>query len=361
MSHDSVNVYVHEPVAPFIQIAGPISPVAGSVRKTVALSKDSSASFNLSAGDLENPSWLLPGMCWRIDQSYLGEPVWAGFVAPQTISLRAEDFTVSLVGPKDGLLQQPLAAEFPSVLSPESAVRSALIAAQTLGSPMLEGEFNDDSPTLPLAVRGDAASSFITAMQRVSASDYRERVILENNSLEFYLDFGRIQNDQSIVIGDEDLVDGSFTADRIPSTFTAFGAAAAFSSRESVSISPSQATTGPGSSSELAASAKYQNLLALRAIGPAAIKHATAIQERFDKGLIGLAAKQHDALLRFVDEYVLIVSNTANARRVQLGDVITLRVSDWCQSLDVDVRLHIREITPNDSDATRSIVGSVLF
>lgn len=359
MTHSAAIVYVHEPVSPFHAIKQ-IVGVRG-VTKQVGLSKDTTVSFTVSISDIDDMRWLIPGMCWRIDQSWLGEDDWAGFVAPEEIPLDASEITINLRGPKDALLQQPLAPELPAVIGVTAAVEAALITAQSQGSPMLAGKFTDVGPATPLSVRGETVSQFINSMEQISICDFQERVEVTDQGLEFFLDFGVLENYTNVTLRRSDLVIGKFRSQPVPSTLTAFGAAGAFSERPRVTITPEQNPSGAGQSISRQADDRYRRLLVERAIGPAAIIHVNEINDRFGEGFEQIAYQRHQTLLSQVEEFYLTLENNENTRQLSLGDVFTLSVQDWVEGLDVEAELHVRLIDPQDDVGVRDIVASRMF
>ncbi len=362
MSQDSALVYVHEPVAPFQRVAGAIG-VSG-VQKNRGLSQDSSASFTVASNQVEL-SWLQPGMCWLLDQTHIGEEIWAGFVAPQVVPLDAPEIPVQLIGPKQALLQQPLVSVTPRVIAVVSAVKVALQTAQAQGSPMLEGTFNDVGLAFELTISGETASQFISSMQQISKADYLVNVEQTKSGLSFTLDFGIIEDHTGVVLTRDDIVAGEFVAQRIPSTMTAFGAAEVFSERERVTLSPDNSAIGSGQQTVLQADSRYGRLITERAIGPGAIIHVNQVDDRFREGFAQIALQRHESMLRQVEQFLFTLRDNANTRKVKVGDVITLSVKKWFQGktvdLDVESEVHVRSITPDDATGLRDVVTSKRF
>jgi hypothetical protein len=106
---------------------------------------------------------------------------------------------------------------------------------------------------------------------------------------------------------------------------------------------------------------RVAELLRERDIGPAATRHAVEISERVGEGISNFAMERHVELLRGVEEVTFTLDATkADAQAVQLGDVVTVDVPNWFKTLHLNVKVHIREIAPQDSVGQRDVVASVV-
>jgi len=187
----STEISVHNPIPPFIRIAGPIP--FSNLSREIGLSLDSHAEFSVSSEDIDQ-SWIRPGMCWSIKQT--GEDLWAGFISSQSIPFRARDIPISLVGPKQALLSVELAVRLPVRVSRGFAIQQALLAAQSQNIGIFPGLIDQEGAAIPLEVRGETISNFIDTVKEAAAgSDWRERVYAEGNTLKFVLDFGLLQRE----------------------------------------------------------------------------------------------------------------------------------------------------------------------
>ena len=86
------------------------------IQRGTGLSVDSYADLSVAAADVDM-DWLRAGMCWAIDQSDIGEPLWAGFIDQERYPLDAEGIGVSLAGPKVALLSVEMAVKLPVPVS----------------------------------------------------------------------------------------------------------------------------------------------------------------------------------------------------------------------------------------------------
>jgi len=362
-----VRLYVHEPKPPYTLIAGPIR--AASIDRRYGLSEDSSADIGVAVGDMQI-AWMRPGMCWRIDESTIGEPPWAGFVAAQDIPLAPEEVSLSLTGPKRALLSIELAVRFPGRVSPSYAIEQALIAAHTKHGGIFPGDIDPTQGTATeIDVRGETISDFIDTMREEAPGyEYRERCIVEDDGerLRFLLDFGPLQRPTNIVLHRNDLANGLYHRERITSGVTVLGSAIGFEGRESATTSAEGSTSAsePAAGAFSPLSAVASDLMNERAIGPAAQRHEIFISERVENDVLQVAELRHEELLRNVDEVFLQLDATkASVRRLQLGDIVRLEVPSWGSPLGfpVSVNIHVRHITPQSSLSRRDIVGAVLF
>lgn len=355
--------YVHAPIPPFIRIAGPIGTVPG-VTKTIGLSEDPDAAITVALADIDL-DWIRPGMCWAIDQSDIGEDLWAGFVAPQRIPFRADRMAVQFIGAKEGLLSTELALQLSARVTRGFAVQEAIKAAAGKVGGILPGVIEQGGAAIEVEPRGETVSQFISSLRADSGdADWRERVVADGNQLEFFLDFGTLEQRTNIVLRNIDLVTGYFVSDRLVVSLTEFGAGIGFSSRSASSVVAAQQRSALASplADIQPASDVYSDLLAARDIGPAAVRHVSEVRDRVDEGITRFAPARHEGLLRGVDTYYLTLDgNIANARLPKLGDIVRLDVVDWVEGLDVEVDIHIRHIGAHDEDNTRDVVGAVVF
>ena len=355
----STEIFVHNPIPPFIRIAGPI-PFTNLSRE-IGLSLDSNTRFSASSANLDQ-TWLRSGMCWSIEQT--GEEIWAGFIGTQTINFQATDVEISLVGPKRALLSVELAVRLPIPVSRGFAIQQALQAAQSQNIGIYPGEIDQEGSAIPIDVRGETISDFIDTIKEAAAgADWRERVYAEGNTLKFTLDFGMLQRATNITIGPEAIVEGSFIRKPIVASVTMLGEAIGFEQRRAAS------TAGQRSQVALEApdsilhplGAAADELLTARNIGPAATRHIIEISERFEKDLEEHAQERHLELLQDSDEFSLTLDNTRpDVRRIQLGDIIRLRIPNWTMDIAIDNKVHVREIRPDEPAGRREIIATVV-
>ena len=341
MARVRTRCYVHDAKPPFSRIAGPI--FVSSPNRVWGLSSPSEARITVSGADIQE-EWIRPGMCWVVDDSALGEPLWAGFVAPQAIPLFADSLDISLIGPKKALLEIEFAVRLPMNATRAFAIQQALEAAQLRHGGILPGNIDaTEGAAIPLDVRGETVSDFIdTLHDETGLAEWKERVeVLSGDQLVFYLDFGTLKRQTNVVLGKRDLVNGLYVRERIPASLTLIGSSTGFQERQSVSVSFETGTVSgvpvAGSSSIL--DAQTRDRISERNIGPASAKHVTQISERVGE-LIGAAGEgsvdlteitrqRHGDLLRSMDEMLLTLDMTnTNTQRVKLGDVLRIEVPD---------------------------------
>jgi len=129
-------LYVHSPRPPYEKIAGPIYP--SSISRNIGLSQQSRADVVVSASDILE-EWIRPGMCWSLDESVIGEDLWAGFVDQESLSFRANDISLPLVGPKEALLSIEVAVRLPIPTTRGFAVQKVLELSQELNIGLFPG------------------------------------------------------------------------------------------------------------------------------------------------------------------------------------------------------------------------------
>src|SRR3990167_5878827 len=171
--------YVHAPRPPYTRLVGPFR--IGAITHSYGLSEPSSCEITLSPGDLQF-DWLLPGMCWSVEQLTIGEPLWAGFVGDtMDIPYQPDAITIPLIGPKQALLSMEMAVRLPVPTGRGFAVQRALEAAQQMDIGMDVGIIEQEGAPVNLEVRGETVSEFIDTVRDASAgADWRERVEFNN-------------------------------------------------------------------------------------------------------------------------------------------------------------------------------------
>lgn len=357
----TTRAYIHAPTPPFVRIGGPIA--VSTISRTTGLSIDSTADLAVAAEDIEL-DWIRSGMCWAIDQSDIGEPLWAGFVDIEELPMDSESVRVPLLGPKLGLLAGELAVRLPARVSSGSAVRAALEAMQASNGAIFPGDIEEIGPAIELDVRGESASQFINTIREICSCDWRERVTARaSNELQFFLDFGLLKRETRIVLGRNEIVTGVSARRRPVASLTTLSQAAGFADRQAVTIAGGarQSAAQPVDGVMHPQDERVAELLRERDIGPAATRHAVEISERVGEGISNFAMERHVELLRGVEEVTFTLDATkADAQAVQLGDVVTVDVPNWFKTLHLNVKVHIREIAPQDSVGQRDVVASVV-
>src|SRR3990167_3409071 len=361
----SILAYVHAPKPPYQRISGGIG-ISG-VRRDYGLSSASRASFTVAAEDVLE-AWLRPGMCWALEHPEIGEPLWAGFIATETLAFRASDVAIDLLGPKEALLSSEIAIRLPERVSLDFAIKEILLAVQSrLEIVMFPGEIDQvEGAAINLDVRAETASDYIdTLRDAVAGLDWRERVVMNNNQLRFFLDFGVLRCETNIVLQDNDIVDGLLKRERLPTSFTSLSQAPSFAERRAVTttVRGSRIAPEPADGALLPIGEPLASLLRERDIGPAAGRHAIEISERISNSGIGYhATERHLELLGNVDEFTLTLDGTkTRPQQVQLGDVVSLQVADWALGAGVNSRIHIRNIEPQDEAGKRTVTAQVLL
>lgn len=360
----TTHAYVHEPIPPFPRISGAIA--VANITRDYGLSVESEARLTIAADDVEL-DWLRSGMCWMIDQPDIGEPIWAGFVETEVYPLDAESVPVQLSGPKRGLLTVEGAVRLQMPTSSGYAVEQMLLAAQSQGAGMFPGTIEQVGGEVNIDIRGETISRFINTVTEVCFCDWRERIILKpDNTLEFLLDFGLLKNETNIVLGRNELVTGLFERERVIRSVTALSQAGGFATRTVATVRGEGSRTAaaePAHGVLVPQNEKVSELIAERDIGPAATRHLITISERVAPAGIGqLAQQRQEDLLKDVESITFTLDATkAEAQRVRIGDVVQLDVPDWFKTLDVNAKVHIREITPQDSAGEKDVVASIVL
>ena len=348
--------YVHTPDPPFSRIAGPI--FASIPSRNWGLSQDSGARLQIPGADILE-EWIRPGMCWVVDDSALGEPLWAGFVNEQSIPLNADQIDIDLIGPKRALLEIEMAVRLPMNSTRAYAIQRAIESAQTRHGGIQPGEIDPtEGVATPIEVRGETVSDFINTVKSETGGEWRERVepLAGGGELIFYLDFGTLKRSTGITLGRRDLVDGLFTRERIPASFTFLSSAAGFEEREAAVASIETGATGIQENILTVLEEDARDKLQERLIGPAAAYHSTQISERIGGDLASYGRVRHKELLDRIDEVFLTVDmSRTNPQSVRLGDVFRLDVQDWGAPLSivVDVKLHVFNTEINADAGTR--------
>lgn len=340
--------YIHTPTPPFSRIAGPI--YVSSAPRSWGLSEESDARVAVAAADIQE-EWIRPGMCWIVDDSDLGEPIWAGFVEEQDIPLAADELVVELIGPKKALLSVEFAVRLPVNVTRAYAIRQAIEAAQTRHGGIEPGDIDPtEGVASPIDVRGETVSDFIDTMHdETGLAEWRERVELRNGGKElvFYLDFGKLQRETNIVLGTKDLVDGLYTRGRVPSSLTLLGSASGFEERAVSTVAVESATTASEPPAEVLSEldAPSRDKITERDIGPGAAFHVTQISERISGDIAEFSRQRHVEILNKMDEMMLTVDmSRATTQAVRLGDVFYLDVRDWgspALNLIINLKLHV--------------------
>ena len=380
MARLRTRAFVHLPTPPFQRLEGPIS--VSVPRRAAGLSENSNARFTVATSDIKE-SWIRPGMCWVIDDSDLGEPVWAGFVAPQAIPLFADFIDIELLGPKKAMLEIELAIRLPINATRSFAMKQVMEAAQLRHGGMSPGRIDaGEGAAFPIDVRGETVSDFIdTLHDELGSAEWLERVepLYDGNELVFYMDFGPIRNPTGITLGKRDLVDGLFVRERVPASLTLLGSSGqGFSQRVAASSATATGTTASepsqGPLTELTVQIKEK--IAERNIGPGAARHITEISERIGENLSGsaregigsvaladVARQRHMDHLQRMDEVILTVDMTRTATQgIRLGDVFHLDVPDWGGGLNIPINLdlHVARTEITSENGERPLEGRVV-
>lgn len=368
MARVRTRCYVHSSVPPFQRIAGPI--FVSSPDRTWGLSEPSQARITVAGADI-NEEWIRPGMCWVVDDSSLGEPIWAGFVSSQVIPLTADNLDIELIGPKKAMLEIEFAVRLPINATRAYVIRQAIEAAQVRHGGILPGNIDaTEGAAVPMDVRGETISDFIdTLHDETGLAEWRERVepLYGGDELVFYLDFGKLQRKTDIVLGRRDLVDGLFVRERVPASLTLMGSNVGFEQRESATVALESGTSAgePTAGTLSILDASSRDKITERNIGPASARHVTVISERIGQlitsgeagrgavDLSELARQKHVDELRRMDEVLLTVDMTrTSTQRVRLGDVIRLDVPDWGSPITTPLYLNLHVIkTEINSDS----------
>jgi hypothetical protein len=354
--------YVHSPEPPFARRAGPIG--VANIERDTGLSVDSFANLVVSAVDVQE-AWLRPGMCWSVEQSEIGEPLWAGFVEEEELAYRAGSVRVPLKGPKVGLLSIEMAVRLPLQVSKGDAVKQALLQAQAQNRGVFPGIIEEGGPAGELDVRGETISNFIeTVKEQAAGADWRERVEFDGTQLIFYLDFGALRHYTNLTIRPDDISDGVFTRKAFVASVTQMAQAPGFETRAAFSTAGrSQLSDQPPDGTNQPLTAQVIDLMASRDIGPAAARHVVEISERQGPNRMSdFTAHRHVELLQGVDEIDLVLDATRpTPRAILVGDVVTLEVPDWACGLGLHQAMHVRRITPDAQGGKRKILGALIF
>ncbi len=298
-------------------------------------------------------------MCWVVDDSALGEPIWAGFVNEQAIPLNADQIDIDLIGPKRALLEVEMAVRLPVNSTRAYAVATALESAQIRHGGIQPGEIDaTDGVAVPLEARGETVSDFINTLKTETGGDWRERVepLAGGGELVFYIDFGTLKRSTGITLSRRDLVDGLFTRERVPASLTFLSSAAGFEEREAAVASIETGATGEQGDTLAVLDAQIRDKLQERLIGPGAAFHSTQISERVSGDLASYGRIRHKEILDRMDEVLLTVDmSRSNPQAVRLGDVFRLDVQDWGAPLSItlDVKLHVFNTEINADAGTR--------
>lgn len=361
----TAKVYVHDPKPPYPRLHGPILPRVGSLSVVTGLSIDTKADLSLTASDVEY-AWLRTGMCWVIDQSDIGEPPWAGFVAPEQIPMDAGVVPLSLIGPKEALLSVEMAVHLPLQETRGAAIRSAIELVQAqLPMNLFPGDMEQVGAPVNIDVRGELVSNFIESMRDATCGcDWRERTVVKADStVEFLLDFGMLQHHTSLVLTRDEIITASFTRKRAPVSLTQIGAAPGFAERDSATVAHTlgRVATRGGSPNLVEAKPEVMAHMHDRDIGPAAMVHVTEISERITTDLSVLAQERQMELLHSVDEFPMALDATKEqVQQLQLGDVVLIDVKDWFPGLDVMARVHVRRVEPDSEAGQKDILAAVV-
>jgi hypothetical protein len=355
----TTQIYIHNPVPPYVRIAGPIKP--NDIRRGTGLSINSFAEVTVAAEDVEL-DWIRAGMCWLIEQNDIGEPPWGGFVEREDIPMGSISIEIPLVGPKKGLLEVEMAVELPARVSGGYAVNEALLAVQATTGAMFAGDIEVIGPSILLNVRGETVSDFIDTVQDNVRADWLERTVVTDNTLEFFLDFGKLQREKPIVLSRNEIITGIFTRNRVISSLTELGEASGFSERDAASVVATLLRPQAADATIHPVSQRTKDMLLERDIGPGATRHAVEISERVSgEQVSSLVQERHEDLLLGVEEIAFVLDGTkAGSRSVQLGDVVTIDVRNWFKDLRVNAIVQIREITPHDDLGQRDVIASVI-
>ena len=353
-------LYPHAPRPPFEQLGGPLRPQ--SISRSYGLSEDGSASAVISLNDVDDLAWILPGSCWRIDQSDLGEPVWAGFMPQEDLPMDADTFTLALQGPKEALLSIEMAIDLPLRASPPFAARQAIVSAQSRRPGMLSGSIDRGGTAVEIQARAETVSKFIDSLRSFDPTyDWRERIEFRDRYLSFYLDFGILQNPTTHVIVRDHIVAGRFTRTRPVGSLTVLGASDRFRKRSRATVAVAGMVPALSEDPTRTILRPRVDVLAARNIGPAASRHISEVQERVTSDVPGFAAARYEELLREVDTLLLTLDGTkAGGQTPQLGDIVRVSVPDWVPGLQVDATVQIRHIAPRDEVGDRDMVAKVL-
>lgn len=356
--------YVHSARPPFPRIGGPIYP--SRLIMELGLSINSNATLFVASADLEL-DWIQPGMCWVIEQPDIGEETWGGFVETQELKMDADVVTIPLLGPKTALLASELALRVPGRVSSGRAVAAALEAAQSRYGGIFAGDIDDVGPAIiNIDVRGETISKYIETIQEASSADWRERLEqFGDNTIEFKLDFGLLRHDTNIRLTKEEIIEGIFSRQRLPTSVTEFGAGSGFASREAATIASSIAAgrqaPEPSDGVLHPETAVISELVNQRDIGPAATFHVTEISERVERNVSTLAAERQEVLLRTVDEIFMTLDGTkAPVQALRVGDVVRVDVNNWLLGQDVLTDVHIRQIQPDNARGQRIVTAAVI-
>lgn len=361
-SLNNILAYVHNSRPPYERLAGPIYPNSADLE--IGHSVQSNANMNISATDLTE-AWIRPGVCWVLE-SLLGDDPWGGFVEEESLSFKPTTVSISLIGPKQALLEIEYGVRLPVPVTRGFAIKQILEVAQSLNIGVFPGIIEQEGAAVAIDVRGETLSGFIDSVKEAAAVDWRERTLLnkEHNTVQFYIDFGILKKETDLVIENQDIVDGhnEFTKKRAVSSLTVLGEAGSFADRNANVTGDRSRLGATASEGVVPSDSELLDNLRQRDFGPAASRHRIEINERFGKGSVAeYISNRHAELLRSVDQITLTLDGTrTTGRSIKLGDVVRLNIIDWGLGMNLDTKIHIVEIRPSPATGSKEVVANII-
>ncbi|KKN48906.1 hypothetical protein LCGC14_0648040 [marine sediment metagenome] len=345
----NVSAFVHSPLPPFMQIAGPI-PIETQERE-YALSQTDRGRIVVAVSDIQDLSWTLPGACWGI-ASTRGQPYWVGFVSEEERRFRSEKVRLPLLGPMEGLLDlievfSQTTAE--GTTSAENAIRDVLAFAETQIASIQTGNISlthasDLKPT------GDTVARFLGSVIGRIAADYRIRTIKGTDGrVTFTVDVGNLTKPTSVILDADVIRAGNYTRRRATSSITVVGAGSQFESRPATVVGSTLAPNLGGVIQSELVDKQEVDAIAQKFIGPASVQRLTVFDERSSKGIIAGAQARFTDRLRSVDQIALTLDlQSSLVQALRIGDVFRLTVENWMNNIGVDTDVQVRSIRPRE-------------
>ena len=366
----SVRAIVRNPQPPFTVLAGPIDIVSQS--RFYASSELQEGSVEIAVSDM-SLEWARVGMCWQIE-SDLGEPPWAGFVAEESWEYGAASIKLPLSGPIAALLQVKM-PESPSTFRPIGHfIQLAIEAGQVQQPTGLRIGSIDLGEIVDIEVSQEIAADFIWNVRQLSDRDFLERAVVdENGDLEFFVDYGYLDNTVPIVLGTKEIVTGIFRRARAVQSLTIVGGGGPIAERHASTVTeegglledPELKRTSPSSGGIVFVPKSPPNLFVppTRDIGPGGSGISSVeLDERIDVTTPDTALRMFSQKQRDIDEIFLTLDTAfSSVRDTRVGDRLAIDIKDWTGGLlGVDAKVQVLEVHPHEEDGTKDVVLEVL-